>query len=74
MLCLRNNLSFWFWESASQLIEPDKFVQMLSRKHNAVYAVEDCVVAFLKFWLFAFTLRKLALAHLMHCWPDDKQA
>ena len=28
---------------------------MLSRKHNAVYAVEDCVVAFLRF---------LALLHL----------
>ena len=23
---------------------------MLSGKHNAVYAVEDCVVAFLRFW------------------------
>ena len=38
-----------------------QFVKMLSGKHNAGYAVEDCVVAFLRSWLFAFTLR-LALA------------
>ena len=25
---------------------------MLSRKHNAGYAVEDCVVAFLRSWAF----------------------
>ena len=42
MLSLRNNLSFGF---GSQ-------VEMLSRKHNAGYAAEDCVVAFLRSWGF----------------------
>ena len=72
MHSLRNNLLFGFFEP----VEPAKsaqFVETLSRKHNAGYAVEDCVVTFLKFWLFAFTLR-LALASLLHFWPDDRQA
>ena len=71
VLCLRNNLLFLF-SGVSQLSQ--QFVKMLSGKHNAGYAVKDCVVAFLKFWLFAFTLRRLDLACLLLLWPDDKQA
>ena len=46
MLSLKNNLSFGF----KSPFQPVKSVEMLSRKHNAGYAVEDCVLAFLRSW------------------------
>ena len=46
---------------------------MLSGKHNAVYAVEDYVVAFEVLGSFCI-YPPLVLAHLLHFWPDNKQA
>ena len=46
MLSLRNNLSFGFGSP----FQPVKSVETLSGKHNAGYAAEDCVVAFLRSW------------------------
>ena len=51
MLYLRNNFSFWFCEPAKPF-ESFQSAETLSRKHNAGYVVEDCVVAFLRFWAF----------------------
>ena len=48
MLSLRDNLSFGFGSP----FESFKSVEMLSGKHNAGYAVEDCMIAFLRSWAF----------------------
>ena len=53
MLSLKNNFLFWFWEPASSaLFKSFQSAKTLSGKHDAGYAVEDCVVAFLRFWAF----------------------
>ena len=54
MLSLRNNLSFGFGSPAKSV----KSIETLYRKHNAGYAVEDYMVAFLRSWDFCIYPQK----------------